>query len=88
MRFLVSGAAGFVASHLCDLLLAEGHVVVGLDNFLTGNARNLAHLSGQRMFRFVEADVSRELPGLGEMARWPESHRRASTYPQVCDVRC
>ncbi len=47
MRIIVSGAAGFIGSHMCDRLLAEGHTVVGLDNFLTGAERNLAHLTGQ-----------------------------------------
>ncbi len=62
MRFLVSGAAGFVPSHLCDLLVAQGHDVVGVDNFLTGSARNLAQLEGHARFRFVEADVCGTLP--------------------------
>ena len=58
MRIVVSGAAGFVGSHMCDRLLAEGHTVVALDNFLTGAERNLAHLSGNRDFRFVQHDVT------------------------------
>lgn len=65
MRILVSGAAGFVASHLCDLALSQGHEVVGIDNFLTGAARNIAHLNGNDRFTFVEADVSAPLAGLG-----------------------
>ena len=44
MRVLITGAAGFLGSHLCDRFLAEGHSVVGLDNFLTGNPENIAHL--------------------------------------------
>lgn len=58
MRVIVSGAAGFVPSHMCDRLLEEGHTVVGLDNFITGADRNLAHLQGHPRFRFVRADVS------------------------------
>jgi len=58
LRIVVSGAAGFVGSHMCDRLLAEGHTVVALDNFLTGAERNLAHLSGNRDFRFVQHDVT------------------------------
>ena len=65
MRFFVSGAAGFVPSHLCDRILADGHEVVGVDNFLTGQARNLAHLRQQPRFSFVEHDVCQPLPDLG-----------------------
>jgi dTDP-glucose 4,6-dehydratase len=58
LRIVVSGAAGFIASHMCDRLLAEGHTVVGLDNFLTGSARNLAHLAGDPRFQLLEQDVT------------------------------
>jgi dTDP-glucose 4,6-dehydratase len=61
MEHLVSGAAGFIGSHLCDRLLADGHSVVGMDNLITGSRRNLAHLAGQSRFRFVEYDVTRPL---------------------------
>jgi len=60
LRVVVSGAAGFIASHMCDRLLAEGHTVVGLDNFLTGSSRNLAHLAGDPRFSFRRQDVTRE----------------------------
>ena len=59
MRIVVSGAAGFIGSHLCDRLLAEGHSVVALDNFLTGAPRNVAHLQGHPDFEFREQDVTR-----------------------------
>ncbi len=58
MRFLITGAAGFLGSHLCDRFLAEGHEVVGMDNFITGSPDNVAHLMGRRDFRFVEHDVT------------------------------
>ena len=58
MRIVVSGAAGFIGSHFCDRLLADRHTVVGLDNFLTGNARNLAHLEGKTGFRLIEQDIT------------------------------
>ncbi|MGB8213923.1 MAG: UDP-glucuronic acid decarboxylase family protein [Anaerolineales bacterium] len=58
MRILLTGAAGFLGSHLCDRLLAEGHEVVGLDNFITGNPENIAHLAGNERFKFIKKDVS------------------------------
>ena len=59
MRIVVSGAAGFIGSHLCDRLLAEGHDVVAMDNFLTGSPRNLEHIGAGQRFRFVESDITR-----------------------------
>lgn len=58
MRVAITGAAGFVGSHLTDRFLADGHEVIGFDNFLTGRADNLAHLASDLKFRFVEQDVS------------------------------
>jgi dTDP-glucose 4,6-dehydratase len=56
-RVAISGAAGFIASHLCDRLLSEGYSVLGLDNFLTGAERNIAHLAGNPAFEFRRQDV-------------------------------
>ena len=58
MRILITGAAGFLGSHLCERLLKEGHKVVGMDNFITGSPENLAHLAGQENFSFIRHDVS------------------------------
>jgi len=65
MRLLVTGAAGFLGSHLCDRLLALDHTVVGMDNLLTGNMANLAHLEKHPHFRLVRHDVTTfiDLPG-------------------------
>lgn len=58
MRVLITGAAGFLGSHLTDRFLADGHHVIGMDNFLTGSPDNLAHLAGHPRFRFVQHDVT------------------------------
>ena len=58
MRVLVTGAAGFLGSHLCDALLATGDHVVGVDNLVTGSLANLAHLSNESRFAFVEQDIT------------------------------
>ncbi len=58
MRILITGAAGFLGSHLCDRCLQEGHEVVGMDNFITGRPQNLAHLSSNPKFSFIRHDVS------------------------------
>ena len=58
MRILITGAAGFLGSHLCERLLADGHEVVGMDNFITGSPENLAHLSVNPRFSFIRHDVS------------------------------
>ena len=58
MRVLITGAAGFLGSHLADRFLRDGHHVVGLDNFITGNPDNIAHLTGHDRFEFVKHNIS------------------------------
>ena len=56
MRILVTGAAGFIGSHLCDRLLSRGHQLVGIDNLHLGRMRNIEHLAGSPAFRFEQLD--------------------------------
>jgi dTDP-glucose 4,6-dehydratase len=66
MRILLTGAAGFLGSHLCDHFLAEGHEVIGLDNFVTGNRENLVHLVRNKNFSFIRQDVSETINSHGK----------------------
>lgn len=61
----MTGAAGFLGSHLCNRLLSDGHEVVGIDNFITGSRDNLAHLERESRFTFVDANVSDGVPNVG-----------------------
>ncbi len=67
MKLLVTGAAGFLGSHLVDRLLAENHSVVGMDNFLTGSPRNIAHLADLPRFEFRRHNVSEFIPWSGSL---------------------
>ncbi|MEN6523636.1 MAG: UDP-glucuronic acid decarboxylase family protein [Anaerolineaceae bacterium] len=58
MRVLITGAAGFLGSHLCEKFLRSGHQVVGMDNFITGSPDNLSHLAGNSDFEFIRHDVA------------------------------
>ncbi len=58
MRVLITGGAGFLGSHLIDRFLAEGHDVIGMDNFITGSTSNIAHLAGHERFHFINHDVT------------------------------
>jgi dTDP-glucose 4,6-dehydratase len=69
MRYVVSGAAGFIGSHLCDRLLENGHSVVAIDNLITGHTENIAHLTGHPAFAFIEADVCQPVAVSGPVDR-------------------
>ena len=58
MRILITGGAGFIGSHLCDRLLADGHDVMAMDNLSTGSVDNIAHLAGHERFHFIKHDVT------------------------------
>jgi dTDP-glucose 4,6-dehydratase len=58
MRVLITGGAGFLGSHLSDRFLAEGHTVIGMDNLITGNTDNIAHLAGHPRYSFIKHDVT------------------------------
>ncbi len=67
MRILITGGAGFLGSHLCDLLLAEGHYVIAMDNLITGTTRNIDHLAGHERFLFVKHDVTNYIYVKGDL---------------------
>ncbi len=66
-RTLITGGAGFLGSHLCDRFIADGHEVVCMDNLITGNPDNIAHLMGHERFTFVHHDVSNYMYVAGEL---------------------
>jgi dTDP-glucose 4,6-dehydratase len=67
VRVLITGAAGFLGSHLTDRFLADGHTVVGLDNFITGHPDNIAHLMGNERYSFVRHNISEYTYVTGEL---------------------
>jgi dTDP-glucose 4,6-dehydratase len=58
VRVLITGGAGFLGSHLSDRFLKEGHIVIAMDNLITGNTRNIAHLAGNPNFSFIRHDIT------------------------------
>ncbi|MFC1985236.1 UDP-glucuronic acid decarboxylase family protein [Chloroflexota bacterium] len=67
MRMLVTGGAGFLGSHLCDFLIAQGYYVFCLDNFITGSIDNIKHLLGNKNFQFIKHDVSEHISVEGKV---------------------
>lgn len=66
-RILITGAAGFLGSHLCDRFIKEGYHVIGMDNFITGNIKNIEHLLNHKSFEFLEHDVTKHVSIDGEL---------------------
>src|SRR3989339_1007906 len=58
MRILITGGAGFIGSHLCDYFISKGHSVICIDNFITGNIKNIEHLFGNGKFHFIKHDIT------------------------------
>lgn len=67
MRVLITGAAGFLGSHLTDRFLSAGHSVIGMDNLITGKLENIAHLSSESRFEFIEHDVTQYIAITGDL---------------------
>ena len=65
MRVLITGGAGFIGSHLCDRMIADGHAVLCVDNFITGNEANLRHLRTHPAFELIAHDISKPLEPTG-----------------------
>ncbi|RMZ50320.1 SDR family oxidoreductase [Flavobacteriaceae bacterium PRS1] len=66
-RVLITGAAGFLGSHLCDRFIAEGFYVIGMDNFITGDESNIEHLFNHQNFEFIKHDVTKFIEIEGEL---------------------
>ena len=69
VRYVISGAAGFIGSHICDRLIGEGHEIVALDNLITGQRDNIAHLLDAKGLEFVEHDVCQPVKVTGRVDR-------------------
>lgn len=69
MRYLISGAAGFIGSHLSDRLIEQGHEVIALDNLITGHVANIKHLFEKPAFQFIEQDVCKPIDISGSIDR-------------------
>ncbi len=64
---VVAGAAGFIGSHLCDYLIEKGYKVIGLDNLVTGQKKNLKHLEKNKKFKFYKADITKKIPAVAKV---------------------
>jgi len=66
-KVLITGAAGFLGSHLCDKFIKEGYQVIGMDNFITGDKKNIEHLENNPNFSFMEHDVTEYIDVEGDV---------------------
>lgn len=66
-KVLITGAAGFLGSHLCDKFIKEGFAVIGMDNFITGDSKNLEHLKESENFQFIQHDVTEHISIDGDL---------------------
>jgi len=87
MNILVSGAAGFLGSHLSDALLAQGHRVTGIDSLITGSRENVAHLAGNPNFSLIVADLANPLPDQVLKTKWDRIFHLASPASPVGYVK-
>jgi dTDP-glucose 4,6-dehydratase len=69
VRYVISGAAGFIGSHICDRLLENGHQIVAVDNLITGHRENIEHLLDRKGFEFLQHDVCEPFPVAGAVDR-------------------
>lgn len=67
MNILITGGAGFIGSHLCDLLVEKGHSVICMDNFITGSRDNISQLEGNESFRLIDHDVTKQIEVEGDI---------------------
>jgi nucleoside-diphosphate-sugar epimerase len=86
-QILVTGAAGFLGSHLCDALLAQGHNVTGLDSLITGSRENVAHLAGNPNFSLVIADLVNPIPEDITKSHWDRIYHMASPASPIGYVK-
>ena len=86
-RILITGAAGFLGSHLTDALLALGHTVTGVDSFVTGSPDNVAHLAAEPRFRLITADLINPLPREVIDATWDRIYHLASPASPIGYVK-
>jgi nucleoside-diphosphate-sugar epimerase len=87
MNILVSGTAGFLGSHLCDALLAQGHRVTGVDSLITGSRENVAHLAGNPNFSLIVADLANPLPDTVLKSKWDRIFHLASPASPIGYVK-
>ena len=87
MNILITGAAGFLGSHLTDSLLAQGHTITGVDSFITGSKENVAHLASNPHFKLIEHDLVNPLPAEVLKGKWDRIWHMASPASPIGYVK-